>query len=203
MNDGQIRQPPSGPFLRGVALNDVPLWNPVTQQWETGPIPGGGSSLASGYIRATDGVTTIPTGAASGTWVPIPASGMVEDFAATGWDFLAIPAFSLTFNPADPLAVQRWLMRVCVTMTVAIAPAANEPAFVGISLNNDLSGLVTPTDFNGGPQFGIIEPGPTQGFCVTERMVSVAAGDTLWPVFGYNDGQDLILSRFTVTLTPG
>jgi hypothetical protein len=79
-------------------LNDVPLWNPTTNQWEPGQIPEPGSS-ASVVVQATSGNNVFQVDAGPNVFQPVTGADFAVVQAGTGW-VLTASACVLTYGGA-------------------------------------------------------------------------------------------------------
>jgi hypothetical protein len=198
-NDGQIRTSPSGPFLRGTLLNDVPLWDPVAGRWTTGAIPAppasSGVSVEAHATTESDFFDTSPDGNFHG------ASG--ADFSQTvahaDWALTAAGCI-YTYNGADPA---RFLALIAMTVAPTVNPLISHELMVAIDHDGDLIGTSGATAQEPSILNVFTQPGDLDGTPFTcVRLLTVNPGQTVQACGARESvtATDLKIYRFTFTL---
>lgn len=196
----KLRQSTNGKELIGTASGQVPVWNNATQEWDVGSASTG---INGGYYRASNGANTVPTNASAGAWTrfALVTGDFVQTHAATGWVFTPGGCL-LTFSPSNPAAIQRWLCRLTVSLRPLVAPVGVQFLSAGISHDGDIEAFSPVTDAFGGGMTG--GPGIINELLnlSTERVLTMANGNIVTPVFAYNDAVDLEINNLSISLTP-
>ena len=160
--------------------------------------PAGGSASSIGQYSASAGTNSFDT-TAGANFVAASGTFFIETSAG---DFLALTEEGcvVTYNGAD---AQRFSVRLFASVTQT-TPVAAAFAFLGVDHSGDLLGQPGATTFQGIQETQLGSAGEIVGFG-TERVVSLAPGETVQPVLALDPitpGTAVSIFRLTMVVEP-
>ena len=158
----KLRQSPSGKALEGTVNGQVPVWNDTTKEWETGTV---GPTGSAGAAYGASGIT----GSTGPNW-----KGLSDVMSG----FLAGPLSNFTLDGPTGVLTYTGAATADFLASCSLSVGTAADIQVAISKNGELIGGTAAALAQGEMSTQGVE-----GAVTCQRLVSLATGDTIQPVF--------------------